>query len=81
MLDLETWGRSGGLVVVRPEDVEAAVARSLLQPGQHSEIRRAMVKDLFHNPGCATDAAMSWLRQQLLGGVSGADGLHGRREE
>lgn len=68
-LDLETWGRRGGLVVERPEDVEAAVDRSLLRPGQHSEIRRAMVKDLFYNPGCATDAAMCWLREHLLGGV------------
>ena len=69
MLDLETWGRRGGLVVERPEDVEAAVDQSLLQPGQHSEIRRAMVKDLFYNPGGATDAAMSWLREHLLRGV------------
>ena len=68
-LDLETWGQRGGLVVERPEDVEAAVDRSLLQPGQHSKIRRAMVKDLFYNPGCATDAAMSWLRKHLLHGV------------
>lgn len=65
-LDLQTWGRRAGLVVERPGDVEASVERSLAQPDRHAEVRRALVKDLFYNPGVATDAAMRWLRDHLL---------------
>ena len=30
------------------------------------EIRRAMAKDFFYNPGKATDVADSWFREQVL---------------
>ena len=32
--------------------------------------RRAMAKDLFYNPGSATDAAMAWLTDSFCGGGS-----------
>lgn len=61
MVDLETWGRKCGLVVKKPGDIEEAVERSLQSPRWQSEMRRAMAKDLFYNPGRATDMAISWL--------------------
>jgi len=67
-LDLDTWGRRGGIIVEVPEDVESAVEQSLADPQQHAEIRRAMAKDFFYNPGAATDAAMSWLEENVING-------------
>lgn len=61
MVDLDTWGRKGGMVVERPEDVAAAVEYSLNNPTERSEVRRAMARDLFYNVGHATDAAVDWL--------------------
>ena len=57
MLDLESWGRRGGLVVDGPEQVAAAIQASLDDPQQHSTVRRAMAEDLFFNPGRATDCS------------------------
>jgi len=65
MVDLDTWGRKGGEVVSDPASAVAAVAEGLADPGRHSAIRGEMVRDLFFNPGCATEAAMTWLRQEL----------------
>ena len=65
-LDLDTWGRRGGMIVEVPEDVESAIEQSLADPQQYADIRRAMAKDFFYNPGGATDAAMSWLREHVL---------------
>lgn len=65
-LDLDTWGRRAGVVVERPDDVEAVVDRCLRHPAELSPVRRAMVEDLFYNPGAATGAALSWLRENLL---------------
>lgn len=67
MLDLETWGRRGGVVVERPEDVVEAVAQSLAEPARFGDVRRAMARDLFFNPGSATRAAIAWL-DEVLGG-------------
>ena len=67
-LDLETWGRSCGLVVEKAEDVVAAVEKSLADPTAGSDVRQAMVKDLFYNPGKATDAATTWLEAHCLNG-------------
>lgn len=66
LLDLETWGRRGGLVVKRPEQVEEAVATSLADSGRFSKIRLATAQDLFYNPGRATHAAISWFSEQFL---------------
>lgn len=69
MVDLDTWGRKGGVVVERPGDVVAAVDHSLRHPKDRSEIRQAMAKDFFYHPGAATDAAMAWLEGALLCGL------------
>ena len=63
-LDLASWGRKGGVVVERPDDVTEAVAQSLADPTHLSEIRRAIAQDLFYNPGRATEAAVGWITQE-----------------
>ena len=65
-LDLDTWGRRGGEVVAEPAEVVGAVARGLEHPERRSEVRGAIAADLFYNPGHATDAAMGWVREELL---------------
>ncbi len=64
-LDLETWGRKGGEVVSDAPEAVEAVEAGLAYPGERSGIRRAMVADLFFNPGQATEAAMAWLGREL----------------
>ncbi|MBW3553212.1 MAG: CDP-glycerol glycerophosphotransferase family protein [Gemmatimonadetes bacterium] len=64
-LDLETWGRNGGVIARWPDDAVEAVAWSLAHPDEASEVRRAMAADLFYNPGRATDAAVSWILGEL----------------
>lgn len=59
-LDLETFGRRGGVLVERPEDVVAAVRGSFAAPKLHSEVRRSMAENLFFNPGRATEHALQW---------------------
>lgn len=69
-VDLDTWGRRGGLLVEHPEQIEEVVATSLADSDRLSGIRQAIASDLFYNPGHATDAAMSWFRKQFLNHVS-----------
>ena len=69
-VDLDTWGRRGGIVAGGPEDAETAIEESLQEPQRYSEIRREMAKDFFYNPGTATDAAMSWLQKHILDGAA-----------
>ncbi|MGH7699861.1 MAG: CDP-glycerol glycerophosphotransferase family protein [Gemmatimonadales bacterium] len=64
--DLDTWGREGGVTARWPDEAVEGVAWSLAHPRHGSEVRRAMAKDLFFNPGRATEAAVSWLRTHLL---------------
>lgn len=64
-LDLEMWGRKGGIVAQWPDDAADAVEWSLAHPREKSELRRAMACDLFYNPGEATDAAMRWINGRL----------------
>ena len=64
-LDLDTWGRKGGITVRWPDEAVEAVRWSLAHTRHASAIRRAMARDLFFNPGRATDAAMVWLQQRL----------------
>ena len=64
-LDLETWGRRAGALVKEPSEVEGVVADSLAAPRRHSALRRALTRDLFHNPGAATDAAVAWVLSYL----------------
>lgn len=65
-VDLETWGRRGGVVVERPAEVEAAVADSLAHPARLAPIRAAIVRDLFYHPGKATEAASAWFADRFL---------------
>lgn len=65
-LDLETWGRKGGTVVRDVAGAYDAVAAGLADPGAQSGIRNEIARDLFYNPGTATDAALAWFRQQAL---------------
>jgi CDP-glycerol glycerophosphotransferase (TagB/SpsB family) len=64
-LDLQTWGRKGGEVVTDVSQALEAVEAGLAHPAQRSEARRAMVADLFFNPGEATAAAMRWLSSEV----------------
>ena len=66
MLDMETWGQKGGVIVKKPEEVEEAVASSLQNAHLYSDVRRAMAQDLFYNPGFATETALSWLQKNIL---------------
>ena len=64
-LDLDTWGRRGGVTVTWPDEAVEAVAWSLAHPNHASEIRCNMARDLFYNPGHATDAAVQWILARL----------------
>lgn len=64
-LDLDTWGRKGGIVTHWPDEAVEAVAWSLAHPRAASRVRRAMARDLFYNPGSATDAAIGWIDSRL----------------
>lgn len=64
-LDLDTWGRKGGVTARWPDEAVEAIQWSLAHPRHASRLRRAMARDLFYNPGRATDAAMQWVRERL----------------
>lgn len=64
-LDLDTWGRTGGIVVPDPDAALGAVARGLAHPEAQSETRQAIARDLFYNPGTAAQAALRWIRTEL----------------
>lgn len=66
MVDLDTWGRRGGVIAADADAAVEAIADSLAQPARHSAMRREMAADLFYNPGRATDFALSWLRREFL---------------
>jgi hypothetical protein len=64
-VDLDTWGRKGGVTVRWPDEAVDAVRDSLAHPRRGSDLRRAMARDLFFNPGRAADAALVWIRDRL----------------
>jgi CDP-glycerol glycerophosphotransferase (TagB/SpsB family) len=64
-VDLDTWGRKGGVTVRWPDEAVDAVRESLAHPRRNSDVRRAMARDLFFNPGRAADAAVAWIRERL----------------
>lgn len=70
MLDMDTWGRQGGVIVKKPEKIVDVVAGSLADPTQHADVRQRMAKDLFYNPGTATDAAIAWMTERFAPGAS-----------
>ena len=65
MVDLGTWGRRGGTLVRRPSRVVAAISKSLANPKKGSKVRQAMAKDLFYDPGSATERATAWVCRKL----------------
>ena len=64
-MDLDTWGRKGGVTCRWPDEAVEAVAWSLAHRRQASALRRAMARDLFFNPGRATTAALDWIHHRL----------------
>lgn len=66
LVDLETWGRRGGIIVRDPAEIEEAVSVSLSPVDHLSEIRAAIAQHLFYNPGGATEAAIAWFTRQFL---------------
>jgi CDP-glycerol glycerophosphotransferase (TagB/SpsB family) len=62
-LDLNTWGRKGGTIAHDAVEAERAVGVALADPAAQSAMRVDIVRDLFYNPGAATDAAVDWFRQ------------------
>ncbi len=64
-VDLDTWGRKGGVTVRWPDEAVDAVRESLAHPGRLGDVRRAMARDLFYNPGRAAEAAVAWIRERL----------------
>ncbi len=69
-LDMRTWGRRAGDIAADPGQAMRMLDRAIEQPGRHAEIRRAMARDLFYNPGEATDVALQCLDQRILAEVS-----------
>jgi len=57
MFDLSTWGMKGGHLVKAASELLELVPRLLEDPSEKREIRRAIARDLFHQPGRATDNA------------------------
>ena len=64
-VDLDTWGRKCGQIAKTPDEALDLVVKGLANPGELSSIRQAMAKDLFYNPGRATEAATEWVEQNL----------------
>jgi len=67
MLDLETWGRKAGTVVKSAQRIVEAVDAGLEHRADRTDVRQAMARDFFYNPGRATDTAMGWLEANVLG--------------
>lgn len=64
-IDLETWGRKGGVTVRWPDEAVDAVAWSLAHPRRGAGVRQAMARSLFYHPGRATQAAIAWTCERL----------------
>lgn len=58
--DLKTWGRKGGHICDPTEDLLDMIPQLLDDPSEKSDVRQAIAKDLFHEPGrAATNAALA----------------------
>lgn len=64
-MDLDTWGRKGGDVVKEAKELADLIPRLLENPNEKSEIRRAIAKDLFFEPGTAAARATRTLYDLL----------------
>jgi CDP-glycerol glycerophosphotransferase len=70
-MDLATFGRSIGHVARDVGGALAAIAGALANPGELADRRQALVRELFHEPGYATDHAVTAL-QEILGLAPGS---------
>lgn len=70
MLDLDTWGRRTGAILSDPSQILPAVESGIEGRDGLSDVRRAMARDLFYNPGTATQVALQWVRERFLGSAS-----------
>jgi len=52
-LDLKTYGRKIGRLVASPDELAAAIADSLANPGREGKVRRSMAEHLFFDAGHA----------------------------
>lgn len=77
-LDLDTWGRKGGVTTRWPDEAVEAVAWSLAHPHHAAAMRQAMANDLFYNPGRATEAALKWTKESLGWTGEGTNGSRAR---
>jgi len=64
-IDLDTWGRKGGEIVEQAAGLREVIPRLLENPGEKSEIRRAIAEDLFHRPGDAAERALRTLYDDI----------------
>jgi len=58
-LDLDTYGRRIGRVAATASDVIPAIEAALREPDAEAELRRAMARHVFHEPGRAVDRTAS----------------------
>ncbi|MGH8973065.1 MAG: CDP-glycerol glycerophosphotransferase family protein, partial [Acidimicrobiia bacterium] len=65
LLDLGTWGRRGGRLSHSPASAVKDIEASLADPAENSDVRQALVADMFFNPGRATAAATAWMHEEL----------------
>jgi CDP-glycerol:poly(glycerophosphate) glycerophosphotransferase len=70
MMDMDTWGRNGGIIAPDPDAAMLAIEESLAHPAHKSEIRRAMAQDLFFNPGHSVEKAVDWIKTNFLTSMS-----------
>lgn len=61
-LDLSTYGRKIGRIARTPQEVVAAIGAGLREPSRESELRRAMAREVFHDPGGATGRVAEVIR-------------------
>jgi hypothetical protein len=65
LVDLHTYGRRTGLTVRKAREVPAAVRWFLEHPRYRSSVRQATARDLFYDPGRATERAAEWILRRL----------------
>jgi len=65
MLDLATWGRRTGRLVSHISELLPSVREAIESPALFSEIRQQAARDVFYNPGKATETAAAWIRERL----------------
>jgi CDP-glycerol glycerophosphotransferase (TagB/SpsB family) len=61
-LDLTTHGRKIGSLARTPAEVVREIESGLERPGERGELRRATARDVFHDPGGATERVVSIVR-------------------